>query len=361
MGVKLREKKNTSGRRSLYLDINSGGKRWKEYLNLTLEAGRSPQITAINTNTKEAAVKLRNNRENELIASQGNITKPHRLRNVPFLDFFKKIKDDYPNKDIRLIMACQNYYTQFSQKNGHNHRKVSEIDKQLCEDFLLYLKKYVRGETILNYFTKFKYVLIRAAKQGIIKENPSEGIKVTRDGGIKKDILSLGEIRQMSETHCSNQVVKNAFLFCCFTGLRWVDTKGLTFGQIDYQNGYIKITQQKTQGSSGSASLTVPITETIKGLLPPQSNKKSGDVVFDLPSHSYASRCLKDWVKAAAINKSVSWHCSRHSYAVLLLTEAKTDVKTAASLLGHSGLKHFEKYTRAVDSLRVQAANKINL
>ena len=52
-------------------------------------------------------------------------------------------------------------------------------------------------------------------------------------------------------------------------------------------------------------------------------------------------------------------HGARHSFAVNLLGECHTDIKTVASLLGHSGLKHTEKYTRAVDSLKEKAVNAL--
>lgn len=55
----------------------------------------------------------------------------------------------------------------------------------------------------------------------------------------------------------------------------------------------------------------------------------------------------------------VLFHCARHSFAVNLLGECHTDIKTVASLLGHSGLKHTEKYTRAVDSLKEKAVNAL--
>ena len=63
-------------------------------------------------------------------------------------------------------------------------------------------------------------------------------------------------------------------------------------------------------------------------------------------------------VKRAGINKHISWHCARHSFAVNILNNG-ANIKTVASLLGHSGLKHTEKYTRAVDSLKQQAIDSL--
>ena len=67
---------------------------------------------------------------------------------------------------------------------------------------------------------------------------------------------------------------------------------------------------------------------------------------------------MKRWVKRAGIDKHISWHCARHSFAVNILNNG-ANIKTVASLLGHSGLKHTEKYTRAVDKLKEEAINSL--
>ena len=71
--------------------------------------------------------------------------------------------------------------------------------------------------------------------------------------------------------------------------------------------------------------------------------------------------CLKAlgrWCKRAGIDKHITWHCGRHSFAVNILNNG-ANIKTVASLLGHSGLKHTEKYTRAVDELKKNAINSL--
>lgn len=54
----------------------------------------------------------------------------------------------------------------------------------------------------------------------------------------------------------------------------------------------------------------------------------------------------------------MAFHFTRHSFAVNILNNG-ANIKTVASLLGHSGLKHTEKYTRAVDSLKEAAINSL--
>jgi site-specific recombinase XerD len=63
-------------------------------------------------------------------------------------------------------------------------------------------------------------------------------------------------------------------------------------------------------------------------------------------------------VNEAGISKHITWHCGRHSFAVNILNNG-ANIKTVSSLLGHSSLKHTEKYLHAVDKLRVEAINSL--
>ena len=69
-------------------------------------------------------------------------------------------------------------------------------------------------------------------------------------------------------------------------------------------------------------------------------------------------KALKHWTGKAEIDKHITYHSLRHTFAVNILNNG-ANIKTVASLLGHSGLKHTEKYTRAVDSLKEQAINSL--
>ena len=69
-------------------------------------------------------------------------------------------------------------------------------------------------------------------------------------------------------------------------------------------------------------------------------------------------KALRYRTKRAGIEKHITLPCARHSFAVNILNNG-ANIKTVASLLGHSGLKHTEKYTRAVDNLKEAAINSL--
>ncbi len=89
--------------------------------------------------------------------------------------------------------------------------------------------------------------------------------------------------------------------------------------------------------------------------MPPEGKN---ELIFPLPSHTMCLKALKRWVARAGIEKHITWHCARHSLAVNVLNNG-ANIKTVADILGHAGLKHTEKYTRAVDSLKEAAINSL--
>ena len=90
----------------------------------------------------------------------------------------------------------------------------------------------------------------------------------------------------------------------------------------------------------------------------PKEGETKESLVFNLPSYEGCCKSVKRWVERAGIDKHISWHCARHSFAMNILNNG-ANIKTVASLLGHSGLKHTEKYTRAVDKLKEDAINSL--
>ena len=127
--------------------------------------------------------------------------------------------------------------------------------------------------------------------------------------------------------------------------------KDLTWSHIDLENRLMKVFQNKTD-----REVIIDLNDNAIGLLGERGRRE--ELVFSLPSHHAAWKSLKVWVDNAGIDKHISWHCARHSFAVNLLY-SNTDIKTVSGLLGHSGLKHTEKYTRLVDELKKRAVNNL--
>jgi integrase len=154
--------------------------------------------------------------------------------------------------------------------------------------------------------------------------------------------------------------VKQAFFFSCFTGLRYSDVDALTWDKV--KNGFIEFSQQKT----GDAE-RLPLSDEAKRILKQQEKAEPSpnlrrefakNSVFFMPTQPVVDKQLKAWAKAAALDKRISFHKSRHTFATLSLS-AGVDLYTTSKLLGHKNLQTTQIYAQVVDEKKKQAVSML--
>ena len=159
-------------------------------------------------------------------------------------------------------------------------------------------------------------------------------------------------------------MIRNAFIFCLYTGMRFCDVKDLAFGNFDFANRLLTYEQNKTKGHSKQSKVTLPITDSLFELIGEQPEARDKDeLVFVLPSHTMCLKALGRWVKRAGINKHITWHCARHSFGTnMAVTAAQKgfSVRVVQEMMGHSSLRYTERYTRVVDEQKKQAMAELN-
>lgn len=248
-------------------------------------------------------------------------------------------------------------YTKFSK-----NIRPEQMSKDMMLAFTEYLQSRSVGEGAKSIYQRFKKVVKYAIEHDVMTKNPCTGVIIkVDDQQLRKDVLSLEEEQALINTHYTgeNPNIRRAFILCLYCGLRFCDVKDLTFANVDYANKLLKFEQNKTKGHSASSGVIIPLNDGLLRLIgEPTDGQNSDSLIFALPSYEMCLKALKRWVKRAGINKHISWHCARHSFATNLLSNG-ANIKTVASLLGHSGLKYTEKYTRAVDSLKQEAINSL--
>lgn len=379
---KLGAKILSDGRESLFLDYYFGytkvisertGKevmrkdRKREFLKLYLwQAPRTPIERQQNKEMLELAKKIRFERGQELLES----VEGYRLkkdRDINFLDYFQSYIDKYTKKDYRMVVIALKRFRDFLQETPEYNKfikkiKPEQITKDMVEAYTEYLQSRSVGEGAKSIYARFKKVIKYAVEHDVMLKNPCNGVVIKVDEQIlKKEVLSPEEIQRLIATHYDNENpnIRRAFIFCLYCGLRYCDVKDLTFANVDYSNKLLKFEQNKTKGHSASSGVVIPLNDGILKLIgEPSSPDNRDELIFPLPSYEMCLKALRRWVKRAGINKHISWHCARHSFAVNILNNG-ANIKTVASLLGHSGLKHTEKYTRAIDSLKQEAINSL--
>ena len=378
---KLMAQALSDGRDSLYLEYYRGftvresknGKMYKspnrecERLGLYLwRAPRTPIERQQNKDTLELAKKMRFERgQQELENNEGYRLK--KKNDINFLDYYQSYIDNYTKKDKRNIELSFKRFKDFLKDTPEYNKYQKRITpQQINRDMILVFVEYLQsrsvGEGAHTLFARFKKVVAYATEHGIFVKNPCHKITIKIDRGVlKKDVLSQEEITQLIATHYprENPNIRRAFIFCLYTGVRYCDVKYLTFANIDFANRLLRFEQNKTKGHSATSGVVTPLNDGLLRLIgTPTSPDSRQELIFPLPSYEMCLKALKRWVKRAGINKHISWHCARHSFAVNILNNG-ANIKTVASLLGHSGLQCTEQYTRAIDSLKQQAIDSL--
>ena len=337
--------------------------RRKENLQLYLIAKpRTPAERQQNKETLKLAAKIRAEREQQFKESMLG----YRLkkdRNVNFLDYYQAYIDSYTKKDLRMIKIALNRFKDFLKEQYPVYEfgiKPDLITKDMMEQFVEYLQSRSVGEGAKSIYQRFKKVVRYAIDHEVMLKDPCKGVVCKVDEQIlRKDVLSMDEIQSLIQCHYDNENpnVRRAFILCLYCGLRFCDVKDLTYKNVDYTNRLLKFEQNKTKGHSANSGVVIPLNDGLLSLIG-EASEDLDTSIFNLPTYESCCKSVKRWVKRAGINKHISWHCARHSFAVNILNNG-ANIKTVASLLGHSGLKHTEKYTRAVDKLKEDAINSL--
>ena len=166
--------------------------------------------------------------------------------------------------------------------------------------------------------------------------------------------LTIDEVRRLAETECEYPQIKRAFLFSCLTGLRRSDILKMTWGEVQEQSGFTRIIfRQKKTGGQEYLDITPQAAELMG-----ERGKPNEPVFTDIHSTSCTNGTIKRWVLRAGIKKEITFHCARHTFAVMML-DLGTDIYTVSKLLGHRELNTTQIYAKVLDKNKQAAVSNI--
>ncbi len=332
MKVTLKKRAGKRGT-SLFLAWWTAGKWHYEFLKLRLIGDKLKD-----RETLRLAERIRANREEEL-ESIGRGTAPTFKRKLSFIQYFEGL-----NKDGMNWNNCLYHLKAFPASSV----ALENINERWVDEFKAFLLERISSNTAYVIFSTIKAALNCAVKEKIIQGNPAEGIKpIKRTKKVKIDFLTIQEIRTLAATPCHDPELKRAFLFCCYTGLRFSDVKALTWE--NYKDGKLDYRQKKT---GGYEYMPLPPGGAADRLL--NANRSFMPNIFKLHEEPAVNKGLRKWAAAAGIKKHLHFHMSRHTAAVLLL-ENGTDLYTVSRILGHSSIAMTEHYADIIDATKVKA------
>lgn len=354
--IRLRERLLKDGRKSLYLDIYHNGKRSYKYLNLYLVPGTDLASKMANENALNQANAQKEEMIHDLTNKIGGIKDNSHKSKMPFCEWMQVYADTVKKGKTEAAALwsarCANEVKVYDETTT-----LAEIDKEWIFEFMEHLtsrnalntdKKHMAKSTVFLYLCYIRAALNYAVRENLIVKSPFKGI--TKQSlsvkEHKREYLTVDEIKRLIKAPCFNSTIKAAFLFSCFSGLRFYDIQALCWKDIvkTATHWQVEIVQYKT-----GVALYLPLGMNARKWLPERPEGAADtDKVFPKLTRNYR-QSLHTWVQNAGIAKDVSFHVGRHAFATLCLT-AGVDIYTTSQLLGHTTIRHTQRYARIINS-----------
>lgn len=248
--------------------------------------------------------------------------------------------------------AAEQHFQKFAQtKIGQGFEDDSPQTK-IGQAFIEYLLKSCSHNSAATYYSKFKAVCIRGFEDGVLKTFKLPPINTQET---HREHLSRDEAARLFNTPCTNPKLRKMALFSILTGLRWSDISELRWS--DLRKSEFGWSIQFRQKKTGMTEF-LPISENAIQILGEIETTQAK--IFDISYSFRVSEVLKKWCSQAGIDRKITFHCFRHTHAVLQL-EAGTDIFTLSKLLGHRDIKTTQIYAKISDKAKREAASRINL
>lgn len=362
--IRIRTKKLKDGKESIYLDCYRKGVRTYEFLRLYLLRGKDAETRAANVRTIASARAIQIRRMIEMLND--------RAENEGETDMLLTELIEQYHKDLerRKARGSDNIHSLLKAVKAYRGDEVTlrKVDRDYIVDFINFLRKeyttktgkHIKPHTANGYCGLLSAALNMAVRNGTIKHNPFKLISPVdkiHAGESQRAYLTLDELRAMARADCPCEEVKQAYLFSCYCGLRLSDIRALTWDKLTCDGGCWRTTivMKKT-----GTPLYLPLSEHALRCLPERNVIDSMNTVFNrLPSITTIETTLRKWAANAGVNKHLTFHTGRHTFATLMLTLG-ADIYTTSKLLGHSSISTTTIYARIVDKKKDEAVRLID-
>jgi site-specific recombinase XerD len=230
---------------------------------------------------------------------------------------------------------------------GINHEFI------MSYDFYLRSERKCANNSTVKYMKNFKKIILMCIDNGWLDKDPfikyRPKVKV-----VARDYLTKEELETMATKSYSSlriEQVKDIFIFCCYTGLAYIDVKQLKRSEIikgiDGQQ-WIYTTRQKTN----TASRIPLLTQALQIIHKYEHHPECADLDKVLPvlSNQKMNSYLKEIADVCGINKELTFHIARHTFATSVTLANGVSIESVSKMLGHKNMRTTQHYAKILDS-----------
>lgn len=238
-------------------------------------------------------------------------------------------------------------------KYGLKDLPISKLDYGFISDFEFYLKsKVCAHNTAMKYLGNFKKIVLICVRRNWLMRDPFLGYKLPKRD-VEKDFLMEEELEVIAEKKFATErleLVRDIFLFSCYTGLAYADVKKLKQNEIRIGvdgKKWVFITRQKSGIPSPIPLLSVPLSILEKYKDHPRC--VITDCALPVLCNQKMNAYLKEVADTCGITKTLTYHTARHTFATTITLNNNVPIESVSKMLGHKNLKQTQHYAKILN------------
>ena len=269
------------------------------------------------------------------------------------------------NEDVKKQVGCGGLSTtsyskyelvrkRFAQMILKQYRRkdlrLTEVTPFVIHDFELYLRTEIgqSPNTATKTLKTFKSVILFGIRNGLMTNNPFANIRFHLKG-VDRGSLEDDELNRLMNKEIGNKrlsLIRDLFVFSCFTGLAYIDLANLKGENIVTLNGveWIKGRRVKTGTLINVVLLDIPKRLILKYT----DDKRRKEHLFPIISNQKMNEYLKEIAAICDIDKNLTCHIARHTFATMALSKG-VPIESVSKMLGHTNIRTTQIYAKVTD------------
>ncbi|WP_179376298.1 site-specific integrase [Winogradskyella wichelsiae] len=303
--------------------------------------------------------------ENNLISARSmmNLLKGGGKKIRFILEVFKEHNertDLLAGKNISVSTAkrywtCYDHVKQFIEEEYKlEDYKLKDIDYRFITKFEFFLKttRKCNHNSALKYINNFKKIIRIALANQWMDRDPFYNYKVQFEA-VEREYLTTEEIETLytKELHFDRlKVVRDMFVFSCYTGLAYSDVEKLSKSDITIGiDGKQWINIKRTKTNTRSSIPLLPIAKEILNRYAYDPQVLKSERLIPVFSNQKSNAYLKEIAMLCGITKPLTTHLARHTFATTVTLTNGVPIETVSKMLGHKSLRTTQHYAKIVD------------
>ncbi len=231
---------------------------------------------------------------------------------------------------------------------------IAKLNYEFISEYEFWLKSVRKCEhnTTMKYLSNFRKIVKRCILNGWLQRDPFIGFKMAKRE-VDRHALTESELQEIAAKSFSMPrliLVRDIFLFSCYSGLAYADVKKLRRSDIiigvDGEK-WIICKRQKTDTTS-----RIPLLPPALEIIDQYKDHKASiieDRLLPILSNQKMNAYLKEIADLCGITKKLTYHIARHTFATTITLNNGVPIETVSKMLGHRNLKTTQHYARILD------------